>query len=533
MKYRKILVSVFWPTFIAFFVLAITNLVFIDYAAITAADIHKVAVVVVGVILSLISLLVLISSREIYFEWQEYRKQATELPPIIQRLQAEILTKDTLLAREKEILLKKHKKIEEAFAAQKRVNDDLERLQHAYENIIELNKTVWFMDSPLGVLELIADEAIKAVEADRAVIVINDEKGAVSFVGTSVVTEQQREPLNPLLGQTAFNRPLMTLLESDRLVRLERSSVPHPIAAFLACGAGADCFGFAIRFHKELRGAAFIATRRDSGLIVRNLTLLEMFFSIVSVYLERNELIGREHDINDILSEQEKMSSLTHLIEGIARNVSTPLNAVRLSREATETTINSLAAKYPDEVLVSRLRKMTERSFQSADAADHIVASIARKAAQDKVERADHLDLNELVRAELTFLEADIEFQSGYERSTDLAENLPLIFGLYRDFSYLIDAHAYLAMHFLKNEETRRMLFRTRPTADGVLFSIGMSGGVTVETLQKIFAGADRQHIARVNIPTLNQTIAQIGITRQLSQEKEMVVITLKIPVRK
>ncbi len=535
MKYRKILLAIFWPAFIAFAVGAIVSFSSVDWTLLFA-DIHKfaaTATILVAFVALVAAFLLIIAARSLYFEYADMEKQTRDLPQIIQRLQAEITTKDALLAREKEILFAKHQKLEEAFNTQKRVNADLDKLRRDYENVIALNKTVWFMDSALGILELIAEESVKAADADRAVLIINDTKGAVAVIGTTVATEEARAPLKKLFGQAAFNRNLTAMLSGERFIRLDRPVVPQPVAEFLSCGHGADCFGFPIRFHKDLRGAAFIATRKDSGLIVKNLTLLEMYFSIVAVYLERNELIHKEHEFDDIISEQEKMMSITHLTEGIAHNINSPLNTIMLSHELVETVINSLASKYPDEMQIERLRKTTDRIHKAAESINGIVSNISTKAAQDKVEKPDYMDLNGIIRAELTFLEADMEFKHDYEKVVELAENLPVIHGIYRDFSYIIDAHISLAMHFLKNEEPRRILFRTQHDEGGVLFEIGLSGGVDGDTLEKILSGALKQHIPRLNVPTLNKTLEQNDILRSITEDKGFVIVMMHVPVKK
>lgn len=533
MKYRKILLTIFWPAFVLFAVSAIVSFVSVDWAALTAADLHKIAAIIVAAVALISALLLIIAARGVYYEHAEMEKQTRDLPQIIQRLQAEITTKDALLAREKEILFAKHQKLEEAFNTQKRVNADLDKLRRDYENVIALNKTVWFMDSALGILELIAEESVKAADADRAVLIINDTKGGVAVIGTTVATEEARAPLKKLFGQSAFNRNLTAMLSGERFIRLDRPVVPQPVAEFLSCGHGADCFGFPIRFHKDLRGAAFIATRKDSGLIVKNLTLLEMYFSIVAVYLERNELIHKEHEFDDIISEQEKMMSITHLTEGIAHNINSPLNTIMLSHELVETVINSLASKYPDEMQIERLRKTTDRIHKAAESINGIVSNISTKAAQDKVEKPDYMDLNGIIRAELTFLEADMEFKHDYQKVVELAENLPVIHGIYRDFSYIIDAHISLAMHFLKNEDPRRILFRTQHDEGGVLFEIGLSGGVEGDTLEKILSGTLKQHIPRVNVPTLNKTLEQNDILRSIIEDKGFVIVMMHVPVKK
>ncbi len=530
MKSRNFLLALFWPAFIAFAAAAVITVLYFDRAS--AGAIPTIVTIATGGFALLVAIMLIVAARTVYLEKAELEKQARDLPAIIQRLQAEVTTKDALLAREKEILIAKHKKLEEAFDAQKKVNADLEKLWRNYENILELNKTVWFLDSPLAVIELITEESLKAVGGDRAVVVIHDEKGVVTLIGTSVATEEQRAPLKKMFGQTAFTRQFVGLISSERFVRLERPLIPQPIAEFLSCGHGADCFGFPIRFHKELRGAAFIATRRDSGLIVKNLTLLEMFFSLVAVYLERSELIDREQSFNDLLSEQEKMMSITHLTEGIAKNITVPLSTIMRSHELIETALNGLSSRYPDDMLVPRLRRTMEQIRRETETIDAIVSNITKKAALDKVEKADYLDINELIRSELIFLNADIEFKNSYEKELDLGENLPVVHGVYRDFSYLVDAHINLAMHFLKNEDPRRILFKTRPHEEGVRFEIGISGGVTAETLRKLLDGEVKQHIPRVNILTLNRTLEQNGITREIYEKDDFVRIAMRVPVK-
>jgi hypothetical protein len=189
-------------------------------------------------------------------------------------------------------------------------------------------------------------------------------------------------------------------------------------------------------------------------------------------------------------------------------------------------------SKYPDEMLVERLRKTTDRIQKAAETINAIVSNLSVKAAQDKVEKPDYMGINEILKAELVFMEADMEFKHDYEKVVDLAENLPVIHGVYRDFSYIIDAHIYLAMHFLKNEDPRKVLFRTRSDERAILFDVGIAGGIDAGTLTGIFSGGSKQHVPRVNIPTLNKTLEQNGITRELSEEKGFVIIRMRVPVK-
>lgn len=525
MKYRIFLVVIF----VVIVVLNIT-------AALSAYFISNKELMLSATILSIavscIATAILVIYRQ-NIKWVEQtRHRSRDLEGHITKLNAECSTKDLLLAREKEILLNKHGKLEEALDKQKKINMDLDKLKRDYEKIITLNNSIWFMDNPQDILEEISQHSVEAISARKCVILINDAKGYVFYLGASISTEEEKKPLDRLCGSAAITQNLAGKLKINRYIKIDRSEMPEAVAEFISADDNADYFAFPLYFRNELRGAAFISSAKNDKQIAKNHTSLEMFFSIVSVYFERSELINKEFELDNVLSEKEKLMSINNFIEGIAHNINSPLNAIMLSHELVENTIGILKEKYPEEVSIERLRKTTDRVKKAADTINGIVSNLTTKSMQDKMEKQDYMSINDIVKQEVEFLEADMEFKHNCQKELKLAPNLPVIWGLYRDYTYMIEAHIYICMYLLRNEKNKMISVGTSTEDNNVILDFFIPRAVPKEDVELIFSGALKQHIIKFNVTNLIKTRERYGIAHKFFITEKSTVIRLTIPVK-
>jgi two-component system NtrC family sensor kinase len=112
------------------------------------------------------------------------------------------------------------------------------------------------------------------------------------------------------------------------------------------------------------------------------------------------------------------------LCSGIAHNINSPLAAIILTAEVGQ-------SKHPEVIEFRDILKAAERIQE-------IVENLGAKCADEQVSDAMDIDLNDLVRRELDFLQADLFLKHQVKVETNLQSDLPSIRARYVDFSFAL-----------------------------------------------------------------------------------------------
>ncbi|MCX6641067.1 MAG: PAS domain S-box protein [bacterium] len=138
-------------------------------------------------------------------------------------------------------------------------------------------------------------------------------------------------------------------------------------------------------------------------------------------------MIAFAQDISEVrwleshLQQAQKMEAIGLLASGLAHNIISPLSAIVMTAEMTK-------IKYPQ---VSELDDVLSATGRIQE----IISNLMSKSRQEQSREVTELDINKLVKIELKFLEANLFFKHNVTLEVDLGSEIPIIRGLYGDFS--------------------------------------------------------------------------------------------------
>lgn len=163
------------------------------------------------------------------------------------------------------------------------------------------------------------------------------------------------------------------------------------------------------------------------------------------------------------------------LCSGIAHNINSPLAAIILTAEVAH-------AKHPDLAEFSDLLKAAERIQE-------IVENLGAKCADEQTAEAMDINLNDLVRRELAFLQADLFLKHQVKVETDLQADLPSIRVRYVDFSFALFCLVQNALEAMQGVSNPVLSVSTsRDGESSISLAVGdCGGGMDQRTARYIF----------------------------------------------
>lgn len=192
--------------------------------------------------------------------------------------------------------------------------------------------------------------------------------------------------------------------------------------------------------------------------------------------------------LEENLRRAQKLETVGLLASGLAHNINSPLSAITVTAEME-------LAKNPES-------RAFKDIMQAADRIQEIVFNLMMKSRQEQSAEIVALDLNQLIRTELKFLEANLFFKHQVELDVDLEPDLPKIQGLYSDFSQSFYNIVQNALDAMQDVEERRLYVRTTSKTDreAITLSIRDTGcGIAQGNIKRIFepfftTKAERNH---------------------------------------
>ena len=134
---------------------------------------------------------------------------------------------------------------------------------------------------------------------------------------------------------------------------------------------------------------------------------------------ERKHAESARHELERQLVQSERLAAVGTVAAGIVHNLKNPLTGILGYAEL-------MKLKYPNLTEIDRI-------LTSAENMRDMIENILSKSRQKKTH--EQIDLNQLLRRELDFLQADRFFRREVRAEINLASNLPPITGVYADFS--------------------------------------------------------------------------------------------------
>jgi PAS domain S-box-containing protein len=236
---------------------------------------------------------------------------------------------------------------------------------------------------------------------------------------------------------------------------------------------------------------------------------------------ERNELELE-------LIQASRMAFLGIYSQGIIHNLNGPLNTIMgfsslLCRDHTE-------AEIP------------QRIFADAERMSELINSLGRRWQRTGESRLESLNLNEIIQEELQFLEADLFFKHNVDKVLELDPRLPLIRGVYGDFSHALLNVLINAIEALADSLIHKLTVRTGVRGDEIRVEIEDTGvGIPREALDHIFLpffstkNRDRKDGipsgAGLGLPIARKVLEPYGVRFEvISEERRGTTMRLIIP---
>jgi len=223
--------------------------------------------------------------------------------------------------------------------------------------------------------------------------------------------------------------------------------------------------------------------------VMRTSEYLTVLPVVVKQALGKRALLKREDILLRELASQKKLSFMGRLIQGIGHNINSPLASImgraQMFTEREEREQADLLAKKdsmpPEEF--ERQMKLHEKNLrdlnsinESATRLSLIVKNMTYKGQQEQNQAIQYINLNDLLKEEFSFLDADMFFKHEVIKHYEFAQSLPHIKGVYSDFSQGLMTFVQNALEAMRSAEKKELTIRTGYNGQSISVTIRHTG---------------------------------------------------------
>ena len=189
---------------------------------------------------------------------------------------------------------------------------------------------------------------------------------------------------------------------------------------------------------------------------------------------EQRIIEKQNHQLEIELIRESKLAEFGTLSAGIAHNLNGPLTGILGFCDLIELT-------KPGQNEIAQIRNQ-------ALAMKDIIANLLHKSRSEREAQPQDLLIEEIIRTELRFLDANLFFKHDVKKIVDLDPNSPTIYGVYIDFSQVIGNLMRNAIDAMHKSEKRELMVRTRSTDTHLVVTIADTGcGIPEDVMKKLF----------------------------------------------
>ncbi|MDI6727619.1 MAG: sensor histidine kinase [Thermodesulfovibrionales bacterium] len=182
-----------------------------------------------------------------------------------------------------------------------------------------------------------------------------------------------------------------------------------------------------------------------------------------------------ERNLQFQLLNEHKLAEVGQLVAGIVHNLNNPLNGIQGFAEL-------LKMENPD------LSEKCDKILSATENMRNIIENILSKTRQEQSKQEKPIDLNRILITELDFLKADPFFKHRVEKCIELDNSLPVISGIYSDFSQSFSNIIKNALDAMRNTEKKKLTVKTYLKDNYIHVEIADSGmGIPGKNLEHIF----------------------------------------------
>jgi len=244
----------------------------------------------------------------------------------------------------------------------------------------------------------------------------------------------------------------------------------------------------------ELGGADYIVKPfEEEEVLARIETHLNLKIAREEIEEYNRDLESKLEKRTKDLVRTEKSTAFSLLIQGIVHNLRGPLTGISgntdLINMFAQKAINTKDATV--EKLLDELNKILSRSDKlktSSDKLAEMIDSLLIKSRADKTNKIEKVDLNQLLKTEIDFLNANTRFKHYTEKRYSFSETSLFIDIIPSEISQIFTNLVTNALHAMWKQKDGRIDFATGDNGKFVWFSLkDNGGGIPKEIQEKIF----------------------------------------------
>jgi signal transduction histidine kinase len=137
--------------------------------------------------------------------------------------------------------------------------------------------------------------------------------------------------------------------------------------------------------------------------------------------------------------QRDNLAMIGTLMRGITHNINTPLSAIIGRSEMAQMRILKLKDKCTAQVPATdefeKIARDLTLIIENTEKVSDILKNVTQKSINEQVDEIQPINICLLLKAELSFLEADMTFKHKIEKCCNLDEKIPSIQGVYSHFS--------------------------------------------------------------------------------------------------
>lgn len=241
--------------------------------------------------------------------------------------------------------------------------------------------------------------------------------------------------------------------------------------------------------------------------------------------------ITERNDLELELIQASRMAFLGVYFQGILHNLNGPLNSIL--GFSTLLTRNNPEAEIP-----ARIQQDAQRMME-------LITSIGRRWRRTGDSRMEWLDLNEIIREELHFLEADLFFKHNVVKHLSLDDRLPKVYGVYGDYSHALINILINSIEALAESAVHDLYIRSYRSEEEIILEIEDTGiGIKPEEINLVFfpffSSKNRNRKdgipsgAGLGLPIARKVLEPYGVKFEIRSElRKGTCMTLRIPLSK
>jgi len=187
------------------------------------------------------------------------------------------------------------------------------------------------------------------------------------------------------------------------------------------------------------------------------------------------------------LIRQHYMSGIGRLMKGVAHNMNGPLQVLSIQVELLKKIMaeeGKILIENKQEICAKKIGQLEEELERLHSMTDFIV----NRCSTSEESNTSMVDLNEVIKDEVSLLHADLFFKHKVKKTLKLKESLPLISARYPDLSQALNHILQNAIEAVVDAEEREIIVETGLNGGNVFISVQDTGcGIPPSAQKKLF----------------------------------------------